>query len=142
MPSSTTCAAAGRKTLHALFFQRVSVSEARAEVAYWEGIHDALQSASATKEDGTTPRYTTRRIASKANVARVALTALRTRWGRRYRTYSESQRAPLPEEDVPLPAGEAPPEPRGRLNPKLLTEDEQRQLAALLRKARVGTPED
>lgn len=134
--------AEGRRTLHAVFTQRVTESEALGELGYWEDIREGARAGSRLNKDGK-PVDSPRRVAAKVQSASVALKALRTRWGRRYKTFTESQRMEPRGEGEPLPPAGPPPgeEEGGALNPAALSPEERRLYLKLKRKLR-GLPEE
>lgn len=119
----------GRRTAYADFATKARVAVAEGELGYWEAIREASQSARSTKKDGP-PANKPAVVAAKAAAAKVALNALRTRWGKRYKTYSETRRADadLPEELLPPPE-----EPAGDIDPRTLPPEKRRQYLALVR---------
>lgn len=132
---------AGRRTVHGYFADRVPQAMAKGELSYWAIIAEAARSASAKDKDGK-PAHKPAVVAAKVAAAKVALAALRTRWGKRYKSYSETKNLRRPgeggggDEDMPPPL--PPPEEveEGEFDFKRLPAEERRELVRLMRKAR------
>lgn len=127
--------AEGRHTLHAEFAEKVARSVAQGELSYWEVIRDAAQ---ATKPVGNgARRLGPDQVRAKVQAAKVALAALRTRWGRRYNRMSQVPGRDGQLDDATPPAVEKP----KRMDFTKLTPDERRELLRLLRIATPDTEE-
>jgi hypothetical protein len=111
---------AGRRSLYAEFSDRVRIAEAKGEIGYWASVALGVKT-------GKAPHVA---------AGKLALAALRTRWGKRY-SQEPSRRgaagATPPGEEPPAPTSSAPAPDLSKLSA-----DELAQFRQLLRKARGG----